>query len=430
MKKIHPSISVFAAIIFSLLLSPALRSQNCNYSWVSQNSGTLNVFYTVKAVNDQVCWTGGASAIVLRTINGGINWLNANPNPGVINGQVNNIDAIDGNIAWVTTTNGGGTFIYRTSNGGMNWQQVYSSSQTRIFGLKMTDAVNGFAFGDPISNIWQLLITSNGGLNWSLSPNAPSAQAIETCLPNSFYVSLPNIWWGTSITTIYRSSNSGINWSSHAANVSGIYIQSIHYNSPSLGLSGSITMSKSTNGGLNYAGLPAPGAGNIEGIEGEGNNFWYVRSQQVYHSTDAGETWQSVHTASQSLNHIDFPDGISGCQTGWVVGFGGVISKLIPGPTGINRINNQVPEKFTLEQNYPNPFNPNTTVNFSIPHNGYTVLRIFDITGNEISVPVKQDLQAGNYSVNIALNDLASGIYLYTLTSGNFKDTKRMVLIK
>lgn len=430
MKALHLSIPALTAVIITLLLSHSLRSQNCNYSWVSQNSGTLNVFYTVKAVNDQVCWVGGAPAIVLRTVNGGANWLNANPNPGVINGQVNTIDAIDGNTAWVTTTNGGGTFIYRTTNGGDNWQQVYSSSQTRLFGLKMTDAVNGFAFADPISNTWQLLITSNGGLNWSLSPNAPPAQNIETCLPNSFFVSLPNIWWGTSITTIYRTTNSGVSWSSHAANVSGIYIQSIHYNSTSLGLSGSITMSKSTNGGINYAGLPAPGAGNIEGIEGEGNNFWYVRSQQVYHSTDAGETWQIVHTATQSLNHIDFPDGISGCQTGWVVGYGGVISKLIPGPTSLSQINNEVPEKFLLMQNYPNPFNPNTIINFSVPINGFTELKVYDIIGNEIAVPLKQVLSAGNYSVNIDLSSRAAGIYFYSFSSGGFNETKKMILLK
>lgn len=430
MKKLHPFIK--AAVLITFFISPFnIYSQNCNYSWSLQGSGTANVLYAVKAVNSLVCWTGGANALVLRTTDGGTTWVNANPNPGIIAGQVNSIDAIDGNTAWVTSTNSGGTFIYKTVNGGANWQQVFSSAQTRIFGIKMTDANSGFAFADPVSNVWQMLITSNGGLNWSLSPNAPPVQSmIETCLPKSFFVSLPNIWWGTSITTIYRSTNSGVNFSIHEANVSGIYIQSIFYSSPTEGLSASITMSKSTNGGVNYAGLPAPGAGNIEGIQGEGSNYWYVRGTEIFMSTNSGASWQNVNSAPQSLNHLDFPDGLSGCQTGWAVGFGGTICKLTSSVTGVNVLNSEIPANYSLNQNYPNPFNPQTVINFSVPAAGYTELKVYDILGNEIAVLLKQELNAGNYSVNYLPENTSAGIYFYTLSSGSYTETKKMMLVK
>lgn len=429
MKKLHPFISFLLAAIL-LLVTAETFSQNCNYSWQVQSSGVSNQLTCVKAVNNMIAWTGGASAIVRRTTDGGNTWVNANPNTGVVNGMVNCIDAIDGNTAIISTTTGGNSFIYRTTNGGMNWVNVHAA-QTVFFGLKMTDAQNGFAFGDPVSNIWQMLTTTNGGVSWSLSPNAPQRLSnIETCLPNSFQVSLPNIWWGTSITTVYRSTNSGLNFTSHEANVTGIYILALHYNQNGIGISASTTMSKSTNGGVNYTTLPAPGAGNIEAIQGEGENFWFIRGTGIYSSTNSGSSWQLEHTAAQSLVHMDFPDGQTGCQTGWAVGYGGVISKLISSVTGINILNNETPVNYSLSQNYPNPFNPGTIIDFSLPAGAYTELKVYDILGNEISAPVMQQLNEGNYSVNIDLSSKAAGVYFYTLSSGNFIQTKRMLLVK
>ena len=429
MKELHPFISFLTAALL-LLLSANTLGQNCNYSWVQQNSGIANQLTCVKAVSELVAWTGGANAIVRKTTDGGATWLNANPNTGVITGMVNCIDALDGNTAILTSTTGGNAFIYRTTNGGVNWVNVHTAA-TVYFGLKMTDAQNGFAFGDPVGNFWQMLITTNGGSNWSLSPTAPQRLSnIETCLPNSFQVSLPNIWWGTSITTVYRSTNSGASFTSHEANVTGIYILALHYNQSGVGFSASTSMSRSTNGGMNYASLPAPGAGNIEAIQGEGENFWYIRGTGIYHSTNSGGSWEPVHTAAQSLVHMDFPDGQTGCQTGWAVGYGGVVYKLISPVTGINLLNSEVPVNYKLSQNYPNPFNPQTVINFSIPTAGFTELKVYDILGSEAAVILSGEMNAGNYSVNFTPDELGGGVYFYSLRSGGYTETKKMMLIK
>jgi photosystem II stability/assembly factor-like uncharacterized protein len=429
MKKLHPFISFLTAAML-LFISANTLSQNCNYNWVQQNSGIANQLTCVKAVSDMIAWTGGANAIVRRTTDGGATWVNGNPNPVVISGMVNCIDALDGNTAILTSTTGGNGFIYRTTNGGVNWTNVYTAP-TVFFGLKMTDALNGFAFGDPLANVWQMLVTTDGGQSWGLSPNAPPRISnIETCLPNSFQVSLPNIWWGTSITTVYRSTNSGLNFTSHEANVTGIYILALHYNSDGTGFSASTTMSKSTNGGVNYSALPAPGAGNIEAIQGEGNNFWYIRGNGIYSSTNSGNTWEQVHTAAQSLMHMDFPDGLTGCQMGWAVGLGGGIYKLTGSVTGIEPINSNIPAEYELKQNYPNPFNPETKINFSIPKAGYTELKIYDILGNEVGRVFSGEMNAGNYSVTYSPVNIAGGVYFYTLTSGSFKHTKKMLIVK
>ncbi len=419
----------FTFLLFCIMFHTAI-AQNCTYQWNAQNSGVANQLTVVKAVSGMICWTGGANATVRRTTDGGSTWVNGNPNPVVIAGMVNCIDAFDGNTAWLSTTNSGSTFIYKTTNGGTNWQQVFSSSQTRIFGLKMTDASNGFAFGDPISNIWQMLVTTNGGINWQLSPNAPAAGNIETCLPNSFQVSLPNIWWGTSVTTVYRSTNSGVSFTSHAANVTGIYILAVHYNSEGVGFSSSTSMSKSTNSGVNYASLPAPGSGNIEAIQGEGQNFWFIRGNGIYRSTDSGSSWELVFTSAQSLVHMDFPDNLSECQTGWAVGNGGNIYKMTGNIVGSMVNQNEIPAAYELKQNFPNPFNPETTIEFYVPKSTNVELRVFDIAGNEVSVLQNGELTAGNYRYKFNTAQLASGIYFYTLKTPEFTQTRKMLLVK
>ncbi len=94
------------------------------------------------------------------------------------------------------------------------------------------------------------------------------------------------------------------------------------------------------------------------------------------------------------------------------------------------------PLEFSLAQNYPNPFskkaggNPTTTIKFSIPENSNTVLTVFNLLGEKVADLVNNFLAAGTYSVEFKADDLPSGIYLYRLQSGNFTDTKRMLLIK
>jgi len=97
------------------------------------------------------------------------------------------------------------------------------------------------------------------------------------------------------------------------------------------------------------------------------------------------------------------------------------------------------PDKFVLYQNYPNPFNPSTTIQYSIPRSTeyYSVLqnvtlKVYDILGREVATLVSENLQPGiyHYSFSTVHYTLPSGVYLYTLKSGIFTETKKMMLIK
>lgn len=97
---------------------------------------------------------------------------------------------------------------------------------------------------------------------------------------------------------------------------------------------------------------------------------------------------------------------------------------------GINLISSEIPGKFKLYQNFPNPFNPNTIIRFKIKNIGFTTLIIYDMLGKEITTLVNKGLQPGEYVVNFDGSDYNSGVYFYKLVSGNFSETKIMLLIK
>jgi hypothetical protein len=90
----------------------------------------------------------------------------------------------------------------------------------------------------------------------------------------------------------------------------------------------------------------------------------------------------------------------------------------------------EVPFSYTLGQNYPNPFNPTTTIKYGLPQYGQTSLVVYDVLGRVVKTLVNEFKDAGSYSVTFDASSLSSGIYFYTLESGTYKETKRMLLVK
>ena len=88
------------------------------------------------------------------------------------------------------------------------------------------------------------------------------------------------------------------------------------------------------------------------------------------------------------------------------------------------------PDGFKLEQNYPNPFNPSTTLKYYIPEAGNVELKVYDIIGNEVATLVNESKSPGSYEVQFNAAQLASGIYIYSLRAGSFKETKKMMLVR
>lgn len=98
--------------------------------------------------------------------------------------------------------------------------------------------------------------------------------------------------------------------------------------------------------------------------------------------------------------------------------------------TSVQNISSSIPTKFKLYNNYPNPFNPCTKIKFDLPQNSFVNIIVFDVSGRNVKNLVEENLSAGSYETEFNASNLPSGIYYYTLQSGNFTQTKKMILLK
>jgi len=98
--------------------------------------------------------------------------------------------------------------------------------------------------------------------------------------------------------------------------------------------------------------------------------------------------------------------------------------------TGIDEDMEGIPTVYSLQQNYPNPFNPHTVIKYGLPKPGSVKLIVYNILGEEISVLVNKEQNAGYYKINFDAGKLASGIYFYRIQSEDFSQVKKMLLVK
>ena len=94
-----------------------------------------------------------------------------------------------------------------------------------------------------------------------------------------------------------------------------------------------------------------------------------------------------------------------------------------------------VPMEFALQQNYPNPFNPSTQIQYALPTDANVTIAIYDLVGRQIRTLVNEQVTAGYHSTLWnATNDMGSpvsaGVYIYTITANDFRDVKKMILLK
>jgi hypothetical protein len=221
-----------------------------------------------------------------------------------------------------------------------------------------------------------------------------------------------------------------------------LYYQAVAFTDANNGMAASngSDIKKTTDGGItwqpvtNPPGVTAFAAINLNGLKDGSNTIRISLSDGAtnycFRTTNLGTVWTQETLPSQGatngLQHIQFLNatlGFAGGNAGTFLRFGN--------PSGISNINSEIPSQYKLEQNYPNPFNPSTKINFSIPTSSNVSLRVYDALGKEVAVLVDEFLAAGSYSTNfIAASNLTTGVYFYTLTSGDFTNTKKLMLLK
>lgn len=142
--------------------------------------------------------------------------------------------------------------------------------------------------------------------------------------------------------------------------------------------------------------------------------------------------WQVVDSATGGLIHCDYYGqelDLDGDNMFYKTG-----RMLVSAPAG-NRNHGTLPLDYILTQNYPNPFNPSTQFDFYLPKAGDVRLEVYNLTGQKVSTLTDEFMSAGMHTMTWDGTDMsgtkvASGVYFYRMTSGDFSDTKKMIMMK
>ncbi len=163
-----------------------------------------------------------------------------------------------------------------------------------------------------------------------------------------------------------------------------------------------------------------------------GNSFWQTRSVKG----ETGYCGQNLQlhfglgdAASIDSLEIIWPSGIIQHETNIQINS---VSKIIEDTSSITNLQQfeNPPQGYNLGQNYPNPFNPGTKIKFRIGNPGFVSLKVYNLLGNEISTLLSENKSEGEYTTEFNGDKFASGIYFYVLRSGDFVQSKKMLLLK
>ena len=411
--------------VLLLIINSAFIIQYSNAQWIQQTSGTGGSLYDIEMINESTGWICGAGGTILKTTNGGENWISI-PNPAV-GKPLLDIDVVDANTMYCV-----GFFetILKSTNAGANWFAIRNGTVGGTASYYTCSFINkdtGWICGD----LQKILRTKDGGMTFD---------STYIFVVDMFHIYFKNPLEGLVTgegSIVRRSSDGGVSW--YQANIN------LPTNQP--GFADFVFLDQNT-------GFMPARDGRIFKTTDFGNNWdsiskiIFINEQirtvdfvnfttgfvggstaHLYKSTDGGFNWARENIGFLTILKLRFVND----TVGWVVGTSGRIFKTTTGGEPLVGIaNNTINiDNFELSQNYPNPFNNQTTIEFDIKRKGNYSLVIYDCLGRKRDEVFNEYLGAGSYSVSFNGDELQSGVYFYRLSAdGNVVGTRKMALVK
>jgi len=389
-------------------------------------------------------WVAGDSGLIFYTSDGGVNWTQQQTNT---TSKIQRLFFLDDNRAWalawadasILDTTFYGTEILITTDGGLNWSvEQYREQDVFLKGIYFLDTLKGFAGGVP----GKFLQTSDGGLTWEPANIDSGTFAYFPVINFNFYNELYGFACGGRFDiagVIWRTTNGGSNWIpiepqyAPADQVFDIhFFDSLHV----LGVGGDpdlfgVGIIFSTDAGDSWEYFEIGVFGQAQSIsfrtENEG---WSVvpLSGMMVATYDYGVNWLDYFAPdTSSLYEIIFTDSL----TGYAVGEEGVIAKYkYQPPDFVDEEFSTIVKDFVLYQNFPNPFNPITTISYNLSEPGQVSLKVYNVLGTHIVTLLQEYTSSGNHSVVWNAKDEPSGVYYYQLIVYGKLATRKMVLLK
>jgi photosystem II stability/assembly factor-like uncharacterized protein len=423
-------------VLFLFALSTGLKSQN----WTEQVSGTGNDLFSVFTYSSSVAWASGSDGTLIYTSNGGINWVSRSSTL-FFNVDMMGIYATGNTTAYVVCNRQDTGKIFKTTNTGLTWTKIFARKGVRLNDIEFLNPAIGYVFGNPYQGKWFVIKTPDAGISFdTTSIIRPPTNLNNNGYRNSTCVFQANVnspiqlYFGTNEGRIMRSMNGGITWDSVLTTFNDP-VYAITFINATTGFTGGFDPFRTTNGGTNWTQQPYLNQGDFMSFAHTSGTTWYTTEDGICKSTNSGGSFSLEYSQPNnfSYNHMSFVttpnDNSMTVVNGWAVTDNGGISHY--GETiGITPIGTNIPKNYSLQQNYPNPFNPVTFIQFDMPKKDFVQLKVYDALGNLVKELFSGQLIAGSYKADFDASGYASGIYFYSITTSDFRETKRMVLIK
>jgi photosystem II stability/assembly factor-like uncharacterized protein len=413
-------IIIYFFLTLILLTSGKVFSQG----WMQQSSGLSTRLTEVSFVNTQTGYVSGFGGKILKTTNGGATWVQQVTNTTT---DLYCIASYQG--SWKSPDTlyacGSGGTVLRTFNGGQNWASLSSGTSSTLKSIVSIQALGGGISVIACGDNGTIRVSTNGGGAWTAGSNTGTEN-----LNSVFFINPLTGWVTGNNGKLAYSVFLGSFGTQPAPSPDDLLDFTTFSNSYILYISTSTgKVARSTNGGGNWIIHNTGVSTRLNSIEQSGNNLWVAGDNGVIkYSSNSGANWVSQGPSS-GINYYSV--GMIDSLRGFIVGDNGTILSTVSGGTvNIQQLSSEVPENFNLSQNYPNPFNPSTNLEFRIAHSGFVTLKVYDMQGREIRTLVSKDLHPGVYKTKFDAGNLPGGAYFYRLTTGDFSETKKMLLLK
>jgi len=431
MKKITSFIFLFlilSVVNYSLLID------NCQSQWVQQSVPvTTGQFFDMKFVNANTGFIAHSTDVLLKTTNAGYNWV-VNKN-----GRMSSLTIVDSMYFYGIGYNNQYGKLYKTTNGGITWDSSLSSFGYSFWKSYFLNRDTGLiSSSDSFSN--QIWITMDGGQTKQLVASFGGAsQGLFHFLKEKVNGEYYGWYFYTNNNSLFVTTNSGLNWVSKPPipdNVKSVFFINKDsgwvsaYNSSSY-------VFHTTDGGNTWTNYTMPStSSNYDILFVTPQKGWIGcdLSNKIYATTNGGEVWGTQYISGFGSTALSFVDSV----TGWAQTSYNTIGHTTNGGGSITSINrqNELTTNYSLQQNYPNPFNSKTIIKYSISNNSKVTLKVYDISGKEISTLVNRNQQKGVYNIIFDASNYSSGVYFYKLElidekqNKVFIETKRMIYLK
>lgn len=414
---------IFTCLLF-LSLNPIVYPQ-----WILQYASDSSSFNEIQFVDNNNGFVVGGNShtldkVFLNTTNGGISWNDLSINIPY-NYEIFDLSFINSQTGYVCGR--AGAFIFKTTNSGLQWQTIsisYFGNQTWN-AIQFINENTGYIAG----RYGMRAKTLDGGINWLF---------FDTTYRNIYDVFFFNENTGFMADGqgyVQKTTNGGISWNTIRLldTLNAVYsLQKIAFQNQSVGfIVGQNTINgavfKTTNSGESWKNILISPI-TLSSVDVE-NDIVYVggQSNKLLKSTNSGFTWiqQLISATNYGIYSIYLITSNEGYLT-----INHNIYKTTNGGVGINKLSSEIQKNFNLFQNYPNPTNNNSKVKFTVIHESFIDISLYDISGKKIRNYINTRLSSGLYDLDIDMNYYPSSIYFLIMKANDFTQSIKIILSK